>query len=167
VKKTLIISSMVLVSSYSVARVSCGDFSTQQQAQSYFENHRAGNLDRDHDGIACESLPRGSSSSYSETHVSKPKKVVKIVESKPVPKVKAHVEEKEVVVPHNTQEVKKAKKKKLKIPFVPVPVVEAEEETSEKVTLSDVNITDENVTQKIPLNKQDISILDKILGSAI
>src|SRR4051794_28385075 len=45
----------------------CSDFSTQQQAQQYFDSHggsRSNNvdgLDRDHDGVACETLPKGGS----------------------------------------------------------------------------------------------------------
>lgn len=40
---------------------SCKDFSTQQEAQTYFNRTHNGNLDRDNDGIACESLPAGLS----------------------------------------------------------------------------------------------------------
>jgi len=159
-KKTLIISSMVLLSSYSIA-VSCKNFSTQQQAQAYFNSHNARGLDRNHDGVACESLPRGSSSSHSQTHTSKPKAVAKVAKSKPIHKAKAHVEEveEEVVVAH-APVVKKAKKKKLRMPFVPLPVVEAEE--AEEVVSEEVITSDVNVTQKMPLSEQDISILDKI-----
>lgn len=39
----------------------CSDFSTQAQAQRFFERHNPARdphrLDADHDGIACESLP--------------------------------------------------------------------------------------------------------------
>jgi excalibur calcium-binding domain-containing protein len=39
----------------------CSDFSTQRQAQHFFETHHPRRdphrLDADHDGIACESLP--------------------------------------------------------------------------------------------------------------
>ena len=35
----------------------CSDFSTHSQAQSYFNSHDAPQLDADHDGSACESLP--------------------------------------------------------------------------------------------------------------
>jgi hypothetical protein len=36
----------------------CSDFSTQLEAQQYFdENGDVDNLDRDGDGVACESLP--------------------------------------------------------------------------------------------------------------
>jgi len=38
----------------------CGDFSTQAQAQTFFENAGYGDphdLDRDGDGVACETLP--------------------------------------------------------------------------------------------------------------
>ena len=43
----------------------CSDFSTQQQAQQYFDSHggspsnNVDGLDADHDGVACESLPSG------------------------------------------------------------------------------------------------------------
>ncbi len=40
---------------------SCKDFSTQQEAQAYFNRNGGGNLDRNKDGVACESLPGGSS----------------------------------------------------------------------------------------------------------
>jgi hypothetical protein len=41
----------------------CSDFATQREAQAYFESkggsptNNVDDLDRDHDGIACESLP--------------------------------------------------------------------------------------------------------------
>lgn len=35
----------------------CDDFRTQPEAQEYYVAHNATNLDRDNDGIACESLP--------------------------------------------------------------------------------------------------------------
>lgn len=38
----------------------CDDFSTQREAQSYFEAYNASDLDRDNDGIACESLPKNN-----------------------------------------------------------------------------------------------------------
>jgi excalibur calcium-binding domain-containing protein len=44
--------------------VNCSDFATQEQAQAWFNQHGGspsndvGGLDADHDGIACESLPR-------------------------------------------------------------------------------------------------------------
>lgn len=43
--------------------MNCSDFATQAEAQAYFESHggsptnNVDGLDRDHDGIACESLP--------------------------------------------------------------------------------------------------------------
>ena len=43
----------------------CSDFSTQQEAQQYFDSHggspsnNVDGLDADHDGVACESLPSG------------------------------------------------------------------------------------------------------------
>lgn len=42
----------------------CSDFATQEDAQEYFEenggsaSNNVDGLDNDHDGIACESLPR-------------------------------------------------------------------------------------------------------------
>lgn len=42
----------------------CKDFATQEQAQDYFNSHggsasnNVDGLDADHDGIACESLPK-------------------------------------------------------------------------------------------------------------
>jgi len=40
----------------------CSDFASQEEAQAFFTQNNAGNLDRDNDGIACETLPsRGSS----------------------------------------------------------------------------------------------------------
>lgn len=47
-----------------VADRDCSDFSTQPEAQQFFERHQPGDphrLDGDGDGIACESLPGGSS----------------------------------------------------------------------------------------------------------
>ena len=41
-------------------QIKCGDFSTQQQAQAYYETHADGaRLDADKDGKACEDLPNG------------------------------------------------------------------------------------------------------------
>src|SRR5689334_9369342 len=43
----------------------CSDFSTQEQAQQYFDSNggspsnNVDGLDADHDGVACESLPSG------------------------------------------------------------------------------------------------------------
>ncbi len=42
--------------------VNCSDFDTQDEAQEYFEEHGPGDpegLDRDNDGMACDSLPGG------------------------------------------------------------------------------------------------------------
>lgn len=56
----------------------CSDFATQQQAQAYFDAHGGSasnnfdNLDADHDGIACESLPGGSSAPASSPTSSTP-----------------------------------------------------------------------------------------------
>ena len=44
------------------ARVRCQDFATQAEAQAYMQAHQATYLDQDGDGIACESLPKGTSS---------------------------------------------------------------------------------------------------------
>ncbi|MDN4593830.1 thermonuclease family protein [Polycladomyces subterraneus] len=50
-------------SSLNTGDKNCSDFSIQSEAQSYFESHggspsnNVDGLDRDHDGIACESLP--------------------------------------------------------------------------------------------------------------
>ncbi|MEP1062714.1 MULTISPECIES: thermonuclease family protein [Cyanophyceae] len=44
------------------ARVRCADFATQQEAQAYMQQHGTTYLDGDKDGVACESLPRGSGS---------------------------------------------------------------------------------------------------------
>lgn len=55
-KFTLLIASIFSLSlfSTSASAVSCKSFSTQAEAQAYFNKHGAKNLDRDHDGIACE-----------------------------------------------------------------------------------------------------------------
>src|SRR5687768_1446433 len=45
---------------FAVADKDCSDFSTQQEAQAFFEANQPGdphNLDADNDGKACESLP--------------------------------------------------------------------------------------------------------------
>lgn len=44
----------------STGDMDCGDFSTQTQAQSFFRTQGSGDphgLDRDGDGVACETLP--------------------------------------------------------------------------------------------------------------
>ena len=47
----------------------CSDFATQSEAQAFFESiggstsNNADNLDADHDGVACEALAAGSTSS--------------------------------------------------------------------------------------------------------
>ena len=52
--------------------VNCQSFSTQAEAQAYFNANHAKKLDRDHDGIACEHLPGGGSfKSTKTTRVSK------------------------------------------------------------------------------------------------
>jgi hypothetical protein len=45
--------------------LNCDDFSTQQEAQAVYDKDRSdpNGLDRDNDGIACETLPSGGSSS--------------------------------------------------------------------------------------------------------
>jgi hypothetical protein len=56
----------------------CSDFSTQQEAQQYFDSHggspsnNVDGLDADHDGVACESLPSGSGGGGSTPAPSKP-----------------------------------------------------------------------------------------------
>lgn len=40
------------------AAVTCSNFTFQQDAQAYFNANPSSGLDRDHDGIACEDLPR-------------------------------------------------------------------------------------------------------------
>jgi hypothetical protein len=42
------------------SKKNCDAFATQSEAQEYFRSHNASNLDRDNDGIACESLPKNS-----------------------------------------------------------------------------------------------------------
>src|SRR4051794_17954142 len=68
-----------LLSLLNVARAAadldCSDFAYQQDAQTYFES-RGGSrfndvdrLDRDHDGVACELLPRRTTLDHSATDV--------------------------------------------------------------------------------------------------
>ena len=48
--------------SVAAARVRCRGFASQEEAQAYMQQHGATYLDRDRDGVACESLPqRGGS----------------------------------------------------------------------------------------------------------
>jgi hypothetical protein len=56
------------------AGVTCGSFTTQPQAQAAFDANPAGlkNLDRDHDGKACDTLPGGSSASAPKPSTPKP-----------------------------------------------------------------------------------------------
>ena len=62
----------------SAADKNCPDFSTQQQAQQYFDSHGGSpsndvdGLDRDHDGKACESLPSGGGGGGTTTHSTPP-----------------------------------------------------------------------------------------------
>lgn len=41
----------------SASDFTCANFSTQQEAQRFYEHNHASWLDSDHDGIACEELP--------------------------------------------------------------------------------------------------------------
>src|SRR4051794_17479471 len=56
----------------------CSDFSTQQDAQQYFDSHggspsnNVDGLDADHDGRACESLPSGGGGTTTHTHSTPP-----------------------------------------------------------------------------------------------
>lgn len=42
----------------------CGDFTSQPAAQAWHVGHPGDRLDRDGDGIACESLPAGPDATY-------------------------------------------------------------------------------------------------------
>lgn len=55
-KLPLLIASLLSLSLFatSASAVSCKSFSTQAEAQAYFNKHGAKKLDRDNDGIACE-----------------------------------------------------------------------------------------------------------------
>ncbi|WOE30521.1 MULTISPECIES: excalibur calcium-binding domain-containing protein [unclassified Acinetobacter] len=54
-------SALLCINSMTFAqRVSCKNFKTQQQAQAYFIQHKARQLDRDRDGQACDCLPGGN-----------------------------------------------------------------------------------------------------------
>lgn len=61
-KSTLLIAALTLSLSAPAMAVSCKSFSSQAQAQQYFNAQKAGykKLDRDRDGIACESNRGGS-----------------------------------------------------------------------------------------------------------
>jgi Excalibur calcium-binding domain len=56
----------------------CSDFSTQQEAQQYFDSNggspsnNVDGLDADHDGVACESLPSGGAGNTTPAPPSKP-----------------------------------------------------------------------------------------------
>lgn len=41
-------------------KITCESFSTQSEAQSYYEKNNAKQLDKDNDGIACEHLPKNA-----------------------------------------------------------------------------------------------------------
>jgi len=59
----ILLFALAAIPSIASARAKCADFSTQAQAQRYFEAHKPGwkRLDGDKDGEACECLPGGSS----------------------------------------------------------------------------------------------------------
>lgn len=46
--------------SESQEKVNCDSFTTQGEAQQYYEKNNASQLDRDNDGIACEHLPKNA-----------------------------------------------------------------------------------------------------------
>ena len=48
---------VVLATPQTAQALTCSDFSSQQAAQTYYEQNNANHLDRDRDGIACEALP--------------------------------------------------------------------------------------------------------------
>ena len=51
----------------------CSNFTYQEDAQAFYASGRGGNLDRDRDGVACESLPRrGSAAPYRAPAPSRP-----------------------------------------------------------------------------------------------
>lgn len=56
----LFVISMALYSCETCDKKTCSDFSTQSEAQATFESDKNcyDDLDRDNDGIACESLPQ-------------------------------------------------------------------------------------------------------------
>lgn len=62
-KSTLLFAVLTLGLSAPALAVSCKSFATQAQAQQYFNAKKSGykKLDRDRDGIACESNRGGSS----------------------------------------------------------------------------------------------------------
>lgn len=72
-KKLIALTVASLLAMPSAYAVSCKSFSTQAEAQAYFEAHHAKKLDRDHDGIACENNAGGKShkSSRTKKHTSK------------------------------------------------------------------------------------------------
>lgn len=77
-KFTLLITSLFSLSLFatSASAVSCKSFSTQAEAQAYFKQHGAKNLDRDNDGIACESNVGGKKAKKA-TKAKKAKKATK------------------------------------------------------------------------------------------
>jgi len=62
-----------------IADKNCSDFSTQQEAQQYFDSNggspsnNVDGLDADHDGVACESLPSGGGGGSGNPTPSPPK----------------------------------------------------------------------------------------------
>lgn len=67
-KSTLLIAVLTLGLSAPAMAVSCKSFSSQAQAQQYFNAKKSGykKLDRDRDGIACET-GRGGSKSFAKS----------------------------------------------------------------------------------------------------
>ena len=57
--KIIILTVASLLAMPSAYAVSCKSFSSQAEAQAYFNANGAKKLDRDHDGIACEHLAGG------------------------------------------------------------------------------------------------------------
>jgi hypothetical protein len=50
----------------------CRDFASQEEAQAYYRQHNATELDRDRDGVACENLPSRGSSTMSSPAAASP-----------------------------------------------------------------------------------------------
>lgn len=57
----------LLAPSAQAKRARCADFTTQQEAQDFFQKNNATYLDRDKDGVACESLPGGNATPRTTT----------------------------------------------------------------------------------------------------
>lgn len=77
-KSTLLIAVLTLGLSAPAMAVSCKSFGSQAQAQQYFNAKKSGykKLDRDRDGIACET-GRGGSKSFAKSGKLKKGKAVK------------------------------------------------------------------------------------------